>query len=95
MVLEDGIVRFSVGLQCTLFTTSNPCFDEGISDLVGEVITVEGNASLCLIPGEAEIFLAISELGLNKAPGLDGMTGLFHKSYWPIVKTSKKYWTSN
>jgi hypothetical protein len=44
--------------------------------------------SLCLIPDEKEIFLAISDLGLNKAPGPDGMTGLFYKSYWPIVKES-------
>jgi hypothetical protein len=41
-----------------------------------------------LIPDESEIFLAIFELGLNKAPGPNGMTGLFYKSYWPIVKES-------
>jgi hypothetical protein len=40
------------------------------------------------IPDEHEIFNAISDLGLNKAPGPDGMTGLFYKTYWPIVKLS-------
>jgi hypothetical protein len=34
------------------------------------------------------IFLAISALGFNKALWLDGMTSLFYKSYWPIVKNS-------
>ena len=36
----------------------------------------------------SEIFSAISDLGLNKAPGPDGMIGLFFKSYWPIVKSN-------
>jgi hypothetical protein len=32
--------------------------------------------------------LANSDLGLNKAPGPNGMIGLFYESYWPIVKES-------
>ena len=32
--------------------------------------------------------MAISTLGLNKALGPNGITGLFYKSYWPIVKNS-------
>jgi hypothetical protein len=32
--------------------------------------------------------LAISDLGLNKAPSPNGMIGLFYESYWPIVKES-------
>jgi hypothetical protein len=55
---------------------------------LGKLLPVEESANLCLIPGEAEIFVAISELGINKALGPDGMIGLFYKSYWPIVKTS-------
>jgi hypothetical protein len=31
-------------------------------------------------------FLMLSNLGLNKAPGPDDMTGLFYKTYWNIVK---------
>jgi hypothetical protein len=36
---------------------------------------------LCVIPTKGKTFLAITDLGLNKAPGFDGMTGLFYKSY--------------
>jgi hypothetical protein len=43
---------------------------------------------LCLIFYEKDIFLAITNLGLNKALGPDGMTCLFHNSYWPTVKSS-------
>jgi hypothetical protein len=71
-----------------LFLTTNPILDEGIAELVDVVITEDENVALCILPDEGEIFLAISDLGLNKAPGLDGMTGLFYKSYWPIVKCS-------
>jgi hypothetical protein len=35
-----------------------------------------------------KFFLAISALGMNKAPRPDGMTGLFYKTYWPIVKSN-------
>jgi hypothetical protein len=65
-----------------------PVLDANLDCLVDKVIIEEENVGLCLIPDESEIFLAISELGLNKAPGLDGMTRLFYKSYWPIVKAS-------
>jgi hypothetical protein len=71
-----------------LFTSSLPELDANLDCLIDNVITEEENLALCLIPEESEIFLAISELGLNKAPGPDGMTGLFYKSYWPIVKDS-------
>jgi hypothetical protein len=46
------------------------------------------NDSLYTIPDEAEIFVAISDLGFNKAPD----PGLFYKSYWPIVKSSVISW---
>jgi exonuclease III len=72
----------------TRFTTTHPPLDDDLSTLVDRVITVDENVALCVIPSEEEIFLAITDLGLNKAPGPDGMTGLFYKTYWPIVKLS-------
>lgn len=56
---RDNIGNFLVHHFQTLFITSNPCFDKGISDLVGEVITIEESANVCLIPGEAKIFVAL------------------------------------
>ncbi|XP_059451038.1 uncharacterized protein LOC132181824 [Corylus avellana] len=70
------------------FTTSHPSFDDDFAGLVDKVITDDDNMLLCVIPTEEEIFTAITDLGLNKAPGPDGMTGLFYKTYWPIVKLS-------
>lgn len=72
----------------SLFSPTNPGLEEGLSELVEKVITGEDNVILCMIPDKNEIFSAISELVLNKAPSPDGMTGLFYKSYCPIVKSS-------
>jgi hypothetical protein len=83
---RDNIGSHLVNHFTSLFTTTNAPIDPGLSDLVESVITEEENFCLCSIPDDCEIFSAISELGLNKAPGPDGMTGLFYKSYWPIVK---------
>jgi hypothetical protein len=71
----------------SIFSTTSPMLDSSLFDLIAKVVTDEDNVVLCGIPDENEIFLAISNLGPNKAPGLDGMTGLFYKSYWLIVKS--------
>ena len=96
LVLADGskiegrenIGAFLVNHFSSLFTTTQPSFDDNFSDLVESVITNDENVSLCSIPNEVKIFSAIKDLGLNKAPDPDVMTGLFHKTYWPIVKLS-------
>ncbi|XP_059440565.1 uncharacterized protein LOC132173020 [Corylus avellana] len=85
---RENIGNYLVQHFSSLFTSNHPVFDDRFTSLVDKVVTEEENVSLCLIPDENEIFLAISDLGLNKAPGPDGMTGLFYKSYWPIVKVS-------
>jgi hypothetical protein len=85
---RQNIGSFLVQHFSSIFSTTNPVLDSDLHELVGKVVTDEENVILCGIPDEAEIFLAISDLGLNKAPGPDGMTGLFYKSYWPIVKSS-------
>lgn len=41
---------------------------------------------MCEIPKEAEIWHRIKYLNPTKAPGPDGMTGLFSHNYWHIVK---------
>jgi hypothetical protein len=69
-----------------LFTTTAPVLDDSLNDLIDVVITDEDNSIICSIPDEVEIYQTIISLGLNKAPGPNGMTGLFYKTYWNIVK---------
>jgi hypothetical protein len=72
----------------SLFSSKNTSLDSGMSDLVDCVIFDAENDNLCTILDESEIFTAISDLGLNKAPGPDGMTCLFYKTYWSIVTSN-------
>ncbi|XP_059446389.1 uncharacterized protein LOC132177930 [Corylus avellana] len=85
---KENIGAYLVDHFSNIFSTSHPPLIDTLPDLVNVVISAEENVSICTIPDEHEIFVAIKELGLNKAPGPDGMTGLFYKTYWPIVKDS-------
>lgn len=71
-----------------LFESSHPVFDEDLESLFSLVITNVENGLLCCIPNEAEICSAISQLGLTKAPGPDGFTGLLYKTYWHTSRLS-------
>jgi hypothetical protein len=85
---RENIGPFLVHHFSSIFSTTNHALDSDLNELVGKVVTDEKNVIICGILDEAKIFLAISNLGLNKAPGSDGITSLFYKSYWPIVKSS-------
>ncbi|GLT54477.1 hypothetical protein SLA2020_276710 [Shorea laevis] len=69
------------------FTTSNPSLDMELDSLFPPCISDDDNSLLCAIPEELEIYHAVSHLGRTKAPGPDGMTGLFYTTYWQIVRT--------
>ena len=56
-----------------LFTSSNPFSDEELESLSAPVISHDENTSICMIPEEPEIHQGISQLGLTKAPGPDGI----------------------
>lgn len=69
-----------------LFTSSNPSFDDEPDSLFFPVISNVENNSICRIPNGNEIRKAISQLGLTKASGPNGFTGLFFKTYWNTIR---------
>jgi hypothetical protein len=81
---NDIDLYFSEYFQ-NLFTSSNPSFDDELDSLFSPVISDAENNSICSIPDESKIRKAISQLGLTKAPGPDGFTGLFLKTYWKTI----------
>jgi hypothetical protein len=74
---RDNIGSHLVDHFSSLFSSMNASLDSGMSDMVHCVIFDVENDNLCAIPYESEIFTAISNLSLNKAHGLDGITGFF------------------
>lgn len=78
---RENIGAYLVDHFSKVFSTSHPPLTDNLPELVSEIISAEENARICTIPDELEIFVAIKELGLNKATGPDGMTGLFYKTY--------------
>lgn len=46
----------------------------------------QGNAYFSAIPNEDEMFAALRQIPNQKTPGLDGMTALFYRHYWIIIK---------
>jgi hypothetical protein len=69
-----------------VFASTNPILDAKLDSLFSLMISDEENVKLCAIPDEAEIFHALSHLGLTKALGPDEMMSLFYKIYWHTVK---------
>ncbi|KAK3013488.1 hypothetical protein RJ639_010307 [Escallonia herrerae] len=69
-----------------IFTSTDPSFPPDLDNLISPVVTAEDNHMLCAIPDEAEIKETINRMGEHKAPGPDGMTVLFYKTYWNITK---------
>ena len=69
-----------------LFSTSNPSFPVDLEKPIEPSISAAENAKLLKIPSEGEIQRTIFEMNPLKAPGLDGMPGLFFKKFWHIVR---------
>lgn len=65
-----------------IFSSTNPCFDDDLNNLLDPIITEEEDVLLYKIPNEKEIIQALYQLGLAKA------LGLFYKSHWLIVMQS-------
>lgn len=82
--------RSSVGTELqnfysTFYTSEEPVVPNDLEELLVPQITAEENAMLTSIPEEAEITGALRLMKSDTAPGPDGMTVFFFKTYWEIV----------
>lgn len=69
----------------SLYASFFPSFPSDLELLILPSISGAENEALTLVPSGSEIFRALVSMDLRKAPGPDGMTGLFYKSCWLIV----------
>ncbi|XP_074318065.1 uncharacterized protein LOC141654850 [Silene latifolia] len=68
-----------------LFTTSNPSDFEGVLQGIGGRVSTQMNVVLRADYNEAEVIDALNQMHPLKAPGPDGMNGLFYQTYWSLV----------
>ncbi|KAK3014661.1 hypothetical protein RJ639_009556 [Escallonia herrerae] len=76
----------SSGGLLKILASSDPIIPPNLEELILPSVSAEDNLMLCSIPKDQEIKLALNQLGSYKAPGPDGMTGLFYKTYWDTIK---------
>ena len=82
---EDQMGRLASTYFDTMFTSSNPTgFDEILNGLV-PTVTEEMNNSLKKPYTAEEVLKALHHMAPLTAPGPDGMSPIFYKSFWHIV----------
>ena len=62
-----------------------PHFPQDLEGLIKATISVKENDIIYRVPTEDEIRRVVFEMHPFKAPGPDGLPGLFYRHYWSIV----------
>ena len=79
--IEDYFTRHFL----EVFQSDSPLIPQELEGLMPPCISLEENIKLVRFPDMEEIKAVIWELNPMKAPGPDGLPGLFFKKYWSIV----------
>ncbi|XP_074318329.1 uncharacterized protein LOC141655135 [Silene latifolia] len=81
----EAVTNVAMEYFQALFTSSNPTnFDDVLTGIGGRVTEVM-NEGLRRDYGEEEVLEALNQMHPLKAPGPDGMNGLFYQTYWSLV----------
>ncbi|XP_075650207.1 uncharacterized protein LOC142620781 [Castanea sativa] len=68
-----------------VFQSSSPSVPLDLDGLIEPCISAQENEMLTVVPSADDIRRVVFEMHPLKAPGLDGMPGLFYRHYWSIV----------
>ncbi|XP_074266422.1 uncharacterized protein LOC141589691 [Silene latifolia] len=79
---DEGVAGVANAYFQQLFTSSNPRIDNDILQGLHNRVTEDMNAELRRDYSEYEVMEALNQMHPLKAPGPDGMNGLFYQTYW-------------
>ncbi|XP_074321466.1 uncharacterized protein LOC141658006 [Silene latifolia] len=93
LIDDEGVVRngdVAVGRVANnyfhqLFLTDNPVIEEDVLEGVRQRVMDEMNETLRRDYSEDEVIDALNQMHPLKAPGPDGMNGLFYQTYWSTI----------
>lgn len=84
---RDEIGRFLNQSFEEVYQKSVRNFPRDLEGLCEKQISDEENAALCNIPTALEVRKCVFEMHPLKAPGPDGMSGIFYRQFWDVVGT--------
>ena len=68
-----------------MFTTGDVSTPDDLEQLVQREITDEENDRMTTVPTGEEIYQTLKSMNPQKAPGPDGLLGVFYKDCWDLV----------
>lgn len=86
VVEEEDIIDHVVAYYTDLFRW-RPIVDNNlVEEVIQSAICVQQNHTLISMPDEKEIYEVKCQMSANSAPGPDGFSGGFYKSWWSVIK---------
>ncbi|XP_074293296.1 uncharacterized protein LOC141620279 [Silene latifolia] len=85
---NQAIASCAMSYFSELFSSSRPTKFGAILVGIEGRVTEEMNAGLSNDYSEEEVITALKQMHPLKAPGIDGMNGLFYQTYWHIIGPS-------
>ncbi|XP_074293374.1 uncharacterized protein LOC141620388 [Silene latifolia] len=82
---DEEVAEVANAYFVDLFNSSNPQNIEDVLVDFGQRTTEDMNLALGREYGEDEVIEALNQMNPLKAPGPDGMNGLFYQTYWGLV----------
>ncbi|XP_048633068.1 uncharacterized protein LOC125607235 [Brassica napus] len=83
---ENGVEKVAVDYFDGLFSSTNPGEFDSFLEEIGPSISPQMNLMLLRVATEEEVRQALFMMHPEKAPGPDGMTALFFKHSWNVIK---------
>jgi len=83
---QDQIKQMIFNFYSQLYSTSGPRPYMQILEQCPQLVDADMNADLLAQPTLEEVRVATFQLGASKAPGTDGLNGLFYRTHWEIIK---------